>query len=444
MICPGCQTLNFRDYKFCRECGHKLELPAPAQPTMMLTAQAAAASDDAQVQQLLDEAFRSLENGALGDAALACQGALALRPESTAAHSLLGLVYERQGNVPDAIQQYRIVLDLNPTSKADRAKLDLLLARTGQKKRSWWEGQRPLHRRTIAGAAATVLIFFTALLVLARSATPPERSHRRLGTPTVRTTPDPAPTMSYPPTAMASPPPAPPPLAPPPSLSGVGGIPRHTLTNDPVPRMTQIAQTPTRFFPRNAMPARPPAFLQPAPIRGVAGLTSGSLPISGLQPARGPVPVLPDSQAPPTAPDTAPTASSNTPPVMPSGAVAPPSSPPTDNGVPGSSINIRRLDGDSNASPGTSQGAGQGANGGANAGANQPPQQPSMADARYHYNVAGELYRRGEVEAAYREFASARELFQRINSRGGAESLLAAQGALASHRAMQEIAAAQR
>jgi tetratricopeptide (TPR) repeat protein len=88
--------------------------------------------DDAKLQQLLDMAFLAYEAGNLGEAALACQGALAIRPESTAAHSLLGLVYEKQGQVPDAIQQYRIVLDLNPSSRADQAKLNALLRQTGQ------------------------------------------------------------------------------------------------------------------------------------------------------------------------------------------------------------------------------------------------------------------------------------------------------------------------
>src|SRR5947209_7456822 len=124
MICPGCNTLNLRDHKFCRECGRKLA-PLPSQDlTVAMAASAAATSDDVQVQRLLDEAFLAFDSGRLSDAALACHGALALRPESTAAHSMLGLIYERQGDLLDAIQQYRIVLDLNPTSHADRAKLE--------------------------------------------------------------------------------------------------------------------------------------------------------------------------------------------------------------------------------------------------------------------------------------------------------------------------------
>jgi hypothetical protein len=423
MICPGCQTLNFRDYKFCRECGHKLELPPPAQPTMALDAAPVPVNEDVQVQRLLDEAFRALEAGNLSDAALACQGALALRPESTAAHSLLGLVYERQGGIPDAIQQYKIVLDLNPTSKADRAKLDALLWNTGQKRRTWWDRSRQLPRRTLAGAAVTVLVLVTGLLVVARSAAPPEGGHRRLNTPAVRTALDPAPPVSYPPPAAAVPAPPPPVYATPSTAPGVGAVPRHTLTNDPLPQMTQITQSTPRLAPRDGTASRPPTFLPPAPIRGVSGFAS-----RGLQPARGAVPVLPDPQAP-----SAPAAEA--PPIMPAVTPAPtaaapvsaPQPPPApDNGIPGTSINIRRLDGEN---PG-------------NTNPQIPP--PSLADARYHYNMAGELYRRGDVEGAYREFSNARDLFQRVNSRGGSEGVLAAEGALASHRAMQQIAATRR
>src|SRR6266702_2844578 len=101
MICPGCQTLNFREYKFCRECGQKLEPPTAAQSANTTALPSAPASDDAQIQHLLDEGFLAYDAGRLSDAALACQGALALRPDSTAAHSLLGLIYERQGELPD-------------------------------------------------------------------------------------------------------------------------------------------------------------------------------------------------------------------------------------------------------------------------------------------------------------------------------------------------------
>ena len=56
-----------------------------------------------------------------------CMAALRLSPENASAHSLLGDIYENQGRLDDAIQWYRMALDVNPDSPADRLKLDRLL-----------------------------------------------------------------------------------------------------------------------------------------------------------------------------------------------------------------------------------------------------------------------------------------------------------------------------
>ena len=55
-----------------------------------------------------------------------CMAALRLAPESSSAQSLLGDIYENQGRYDDAAQWYRMALDVNPNSPADRMKLDLL------------------------------------------------------------------------------------------------------------------------------------------------------------------------------------------------------------------------------------------------------------------------------------------------------------------------------
>ncbi len=58
-----------------------------------------------------------------------CMAALRLAPDSPSAQSLLGDIYENQGRFDDAIQWYRMALDANPDSPADRLKLDRLLQR---------------------------------------------------------------------------------------------------------------------------------------------------------------------------------------------------------------------------------------------------------------------------------------------------------------------------
>jgi tetratricopeptide (TPR) repeat protein len=430
MICPGCRTLNFRDYKFCRECGHKLDSPAPAQVTVSLAAPPAMADDDAQVYRLLDEAFRAMDAGNLSDAALACQGALALRPESTAAHSLLGLVYERQGELHDAIQQYRIVLDLNPSSQADRAKLNALLRKTGQSRPHWAARIRQARPRALVTGTAAVLVVLTGLLALARPSGPTAERQVRLEEPSARTAVAPHPALPPAPVIMPAPPAAQP--APPSAgVPGMGAVQRRTLSNGGSPRVTQVAVAPSRPMPRyRRSPSSPPPFLPPAPIRGITGLPRSVGAGSSPSPANGSVPVLPNAEADPAAsPAVSSPAESASPAAPPPAATSP------ENSTPGASISIRPLDGP------VPSGTGTGAPG-ITTGVQPTP--PSLAEARQHFAAAVEMQRRGDYQGAYREFEYARELFRLVNNRGGTEGLLAADGARATHRAMMELAAARR
>ncbi|HEU4751504.1 MAG TPA: tetratricopeptide repeat protein [Armatimonadota bacterium] len=163
MVCPSCQTLNFRDFKFCRECGTHLPLPDPNSPDDGLSSQ---------VERLLEQAFTLLDQGSADEAALAAQGALALNPDSASAHSILGLIYERQGRKTDAIQEFQQVLALNPGSVADREKLNELLgASAGSSARS---GLRltPAQGALAAAAVAAVLVFGTGIALLAQPSKP--------------------------------------------------------------------------------------------------------------------------------------------------------------------------------------------------------------------------------------------------------------------------------
>ena len=68
------------------------------------------------------------------EAAQSCMAALRLAPDSASANSLLGDIYENQGRYDDAAQWYRMALDANPDSPADRLKLDRLRQREEVKK----------------------------------------------------------------------------------------------------------------------------------------------------------------------------------------------------------------------------------------------------------------------------------------------------------------------
>lgn len=78
------------------------------------------------IGELIYSAYKHKEAGAIEDAILACQGALALNESSAPAHALLGSLYECKGDIPSAIYQYEKVMVLDPGNVAHRQKLESL------------------------------------------------------------------------------------------------------------------------------------------------------------------------------------------------------------------------------------------------------------------------------------------------------------------------------
>jgi len=78
---------------------------------------------DHELKRILDEAFRAFEAGDDANARRLCRDALALDPESGTAHSLLGLLYEREGKRHDATHEFAKVISQSPQSEAERETL---------------------------------------------------------------------------------------------------------------------------------------------------------------------------------------------------------------------------------------------------------------------------------------------------------------------------------
>jgi hypothetical protein len=158
MLCTQCQTSNSIDYNFCRECGAKLSAGDGADP---------------QVEQLLARAFSLLDQGQAQEAREAAMAVFALDPDNASAHSVLALIYEREGKIQDAIREYEAVLARNPNSTADRLKLAALRGETTTAiaRRRWTPQQI-----TVASAlAAGVLVFGTGLAVISRMNASPRK-----------------------------------------------------------------------------------------------------------------------------------------------------------------------------------------------------------------------------------------------------------------------------
>lgn len=120
MNCQKCGTLNESGNKYCKECGQKLHDDSQSGTLTV--------DEHLRIGELIYTAYKESEAGRLDDAILACQGAIALNKNNASAHSLLGSLYERKGDVASAIYEYEKAVELNRGSLADRQKLEVLRA----------------------------------------------------------------------------------------------------------------------------------------------------------------------------------------------------------------------------------------------------------------------------------------------------------------------------
>lgn len=159
MICKNCGTNNEEGSKYCRECGTKL------------SGKTLTADDHLRIGELIYSAYKLSEAGKLDDAILACQGALAINDDNASAHSLLGSLYEKRGDINLAIAEYERVVALNPNSIADQQKLaDLRSGKVNkvahvEEKKGYFEKLQP-HFPLIAAVAVTLLVLIVGLSML--------------------------------------------------------------------------------------------------------------------------------------------------------------------------------------------------------------------------------------------------------------------------------------
>lgn len=170
--CPKCGKESPDEARFCRSCGGKL-----GAETEEAVSQEKALTPEQQSQRLLEEAFRLSEQGRILAAVQTCQQALALNPQSTSAHSLLGTLYERQGDRDRAIREYEQVLTLSPESTVERRRLNELMGVPTARQPVTVSPRQA--RLAITGAfVVLVLVAFTAF-TLTRPAQPREQTRVR-------------------------------------------------------------------------------------------------------------------------------------------------------------------------------------------------------------------------------------------------------------------------
>ncbi len=167
VFCPQCGARNPGGARFCMQCGQRIPHSSARQPADSPDAPEMIAEE---VSALLAQAFRKHAAGDTDGAIALCLEVLKLNPNSSSAHSLLGTLYEQRGDRELAIQEFAKVLELNPGSIADRAKLDQLRdgpSSTPPPKVNWSRRiAAPVLTESPATAAiVAVIVFFLVLFM---------------------------------------------------------------------------------------------------------------------------------------------------------------------------------------------------------------------------------------------------------------------------------------
>lgn len=285
MLCTHCNTPNFHDYKFCRECGTKLDRPAQTPVGAP------------QAESLLEEAFKLLEQGQADQALASAQAALALDPESLSAHSALALVYERQGKIAEAIHQLEVVLERNPDSAADREKLAELRGSRSQARKRRFEFT-PIQVAIACAVAAGVVTFGVGLTLAQKPGSGGSPAGNRPAVGTLQAA-----------QALSVPLPTPPPSGTP-HFTPVPPAPTTPLAvNRPGAPVATVPQPLPAPMPSTRLPAQPTGRLPQPNNDGAVGngdRVRHGIPAGGLQPAAiGEVVPLPAEPVLPAAAGTA-------------------------------------------------------------------------------------------------------------------------------------------
>lgn len=116
MYCGHCGSQVPVASPFCRNCG------APTESSR----DALTGTPEGEMYPLLAAANLLRIRKQWDEATAKCIEVLRKYPNNASAHSLLGDIYRDQGMLRDAVEWYKLALELDPTSRADRAKLDHL------------------------------------------------------------------------------------------------------------------------------------------------------------------------------------------------------------------------------------------------------------------------------------------------------------------------------
>jgi len=141
IICPYCEAVNSKESKFCRVCGSRI--PQASQK---------------EIAKLLLSASLHLANKKYDDAERDCRLAIENDPFNADAHSLLGDIMERRGDISSAIEEYREAIRLAPQERFYHTRLDEISRRKSKR-------FPPLRRYILWLISVSFLIFLAYRLM---------------------------------------------------------------------------------------------------------------------------------------------------------------------------------------------------------------------------------------------------------------------------------------
>ncbi len=168
--CPKCGAESPDQARFCRACGQALGGPGRAGVSPL-----AGMTPEERARRLLEEAFRLSEEGKLLAAIQVCHQAVTVNPNSTSAHSLLGTLYERQGDRDNAIREYEQVLTLSPGSTVERRRLNELMGLPAAREAVMGISPRTARLAVTGGGVVVVLVLIGALMLTMQRPPQPRR-----------------------------------------------------------------------------------------------------------------------------------------------------------------------------------------------------------------------------------------------------------------------------
>jgi len=158
IVCNLCQSQNGLDSKFCKNCGTAL-------PDQVVKE----AQD--KFDKMVQEGYGLFNQGRTAEATLVAQTCIRENQQSANAYSLLGMCYERTGQLAEALDAFERVLELSPESPLDRIKVSQLRHSLTQHLKTDTKSNRRFAM--IGGLSASVIIIAGGVVLAFANRTKP-------------------------------------------------------------------------------------------------------------------------------------------------------------------------------------------------------------------------------------------------------------------------------